>query len=85
MCLILKSNYHSISNLGSVLFLSVALSRYMLYVSNDSECSITLALSFPWQRLDIDVLQRERNRSTGHVRLSSNQYIKPTNRLKLGY
>ena len=44
-----------------------------------------MALSFPWQPLDIDVLQRERTRSTGHVRLPSNQYIKPTNRYKLGY
>ena len=46
---------------------------------------ITLAMSFPWQRLDIDVLQRERTHSTGHVRLPSNQYIEPTNRYKLGY
>ena len=37
-----------------------------------------------WQRLDIDVLQRERTRSTGHVRLPSNQYIKPANKYKLG-
>ena len=59
----------------------------MYYVSNDSEYSITctLVLLFPWQRLDIDVLQREHTRSTGHVRLLSNQYIKPTNRYKLGY
>ena len=53
----------------------------MQYVSDDSECSITLALSFPWQRLDIDVLQRERTQSTGHVRLPSNQYIKPTKQI----
>ena len=57
----------------------------MLSVSNYSEGSITLELSFPWQRLDIDVLQRERTCSTGHDRLPSNQYIKPTNRYKLGY
>ena len=45
----------------------------------------TLTLSFPWQRLDIDVLQRERTRSTGHFRLPSNHYIKPTNRYQLQY
>ena len=39
----------------------------MLWVLDDSKCSITMALSFPWQRLDIDVLQRERTRSTGIV------------------
>ena len=37
------------------------------------------------ERLDINVLQCERTRSTGHVWLPSNQYKGPTNRYKLGF
>ena len=44
-----------------------------------------IGIIVPWQHLDIDVLQHEHTRSTGHVRLPSNQYVKPTNRYKLDY
>ena len=56
----------------------------MFKVSDDSEKSLALTLLFPWQRLDLDVSQRERTPLTGHILLPSNRYKKSTNRNRLG-
>ena len=40
----LKSNYHSIYNLGSVGFCSATMNRYILKISDDRELNIALTI-----------------------------------------